>query len=186
MRNITLALCLAMLAVPAAATRIALYDAPSGGSCSIATEVYPQYAALYVVLEPSDLGSTRASFRVDISHLHSLITNLGWTSVDGNCVAGCDPLEGVIVGPRPCSTDGWVLFRGDFILQTGRIAGCTQLDVVSFPGADVLVYDCADNPHSASTGSFYFGDRPGDCPDCSGGPVPVQMSTWGQIKALYR
>lgn len=139
--------------------------------------------SLYII-ETQSTGSNAASFRV-VPNLPSNFVAVGWTWLGGICVGDCNPYEGAFVG-RTCSTDDWVMYRLDYLIVTLiRLAGCVTLDVVGFPGSDVLVYDCGDNAHAVAGGSFSFMDEPGDCEDCTG-PVPTHASTWGGIKALYR
>src|SRR5512145_3253741 len=104
MRNIAIALSL-MLATPAGATRIGIYDSPAAGSCSLNRFVSGPLVSVYII-ETQSAGSIAASFRVD-TNLPGLMTDVGWAWLGGICVGFCNPYEGVSVG-RTCSTADWV------------------------------------------------------------------------------
>jgi len=183
MRNIALVLCLLVLAAPAGATRIGIYDSPAAGSCSLNRFESGPLVSVYII-ETQSTGSTGASFRVD-ADLPGLMTDIGWTWLGGICVGNCNPYEGASVG-RACSTDDWVMYRLDFLsdLDT-RGTGCNHLNIVGFPSDNVLVYDCNDQGLPFTGGYFSFTDGVTACDDCSP-PLPVTPTTWGRVKSLYR
>jgi hypothetical protein len=183
MRNITLALCLVVLAVPAAATQIGIYDSPAAGSCSLNRFESDHLVSVYII-ETQSTGSTGASFRVD-ADLPGLMTDIGWSWLDGICVGDCNPYEGASV-ERACSTEDWVMCRLDFLSDlVTREPSCNHLRIVGFPSDDVLVYDCNDQGLSVTGGHFSFTDGMTVCDDCSS-PLPTHATTWGALKALYR
>ena len=182
MRNITLALCLVVLAAPAGATRIGIYDSPAATSCGLAPSPL-QVVSVYII-ETESSGSEAASFRV-LPNLGSDFLDVGWAWLGGICVGNCNPYEGASVG-RACSTDDWVMYRLDFLsdLDT-RGTGCNHLNIVGFPSDNVLVYDCNDQGLPFTGGYFSFTDGVTACDDCSP-PLPVTPTTWGRVKSLYR
>jgi hypothetical protein len=183
MRNIAIVLCVLLLAAPAGASRIGIYDSPAAGSCSLNRFTSAQLVSVYIV-ETQSTGSAGASFRVD-AELPGLMVDIAWTWLGGICVGNCNPYEGAWVG-RACSTDNWVMYRLDFLSDlVTRGTGCYHLNVVGFPDNDVLVYDCNDQASPVTGGYFSFTDGYAVCDDCSP-PLAVESTTWGAVKSLYR
>lgn len=181
MRTISIVLGLALFATPASANHIGLYSTPVPYSClSLAG---PGPLSIYVVHHGST-GSKGVSFRVDAS-LPGGMDPIGASPIGFVCVGDCDPYLGVSVGRPTCSTDDWPVFRLDFLMLASDVprGSCYHLQVVGFPGDEVLSVDCEDSPQPATGGFLSFVTVTGSCPDCV---TPVEESTWGRVKALYR
>ena len=66
---------------------------------------------------------------------------------------------------------------------TANLATSGYLEVVGIPGqASPAALDCNQGVHPATGGRAYIGASSGDCTP----PLPVDDSTWGAVKALYR
>jgi hypothetical protein len=64
---------------------------------------------------------------------------------------------------------------------------CGYLKVVGYQYTMPMSTDCAGNLHEAGASYFWFefgGTCGGECYDIS--PLPVEESTWGKVKALYK
>ncbi|MDH4037439.1 MAG: hypothetical protein OEX18_07335 [Candidatus Krumholzibacteria bacterium] len=180
MRIIAMVLCLVFLAAPAGASLVGLYTEPLPGACAVVPMPFIPFS-VYVVHHLST-GTKALSFRVAAEFPAGMIS-LGGTPIGFLCVGDCDPYQGVSVS-RQCSSADWAIFRLDFFpTQPLQSVTCYQLRVVGYPGNDVVAVDCNDVQQTASGRFFSFVANSWDCWDCA---TPVESTTWGRVKSLYR
>jgi hypothetical protein len=180
MRIIAMVLCLVFLAAPAGASQVGLYAEPLPGVCAVVPTPFIPFS-VYIVHHLST-GTKALSFRV-AADLPAGMLSLGTTPIGFLCVGDCDPYQGVSVS-RQCSSADWAIFRLDLMLvQPLQSVTCYQLRVVGYPGSDIVDIDCNDNPRTATGGVFSFLIEGGECWDCT---TPVESTTWGRVKSLYR
>jgi len=114
------------------------------------------------------------------------VINVGWTHLfdtpDFDLVIG-KSVDGVAVGYEAC-------LQGDFRLMTVNFFGsnadpCGLIGIVAAPAKyGVRSKDCAENVHYIPGGEARVNPVPGCW--CGTPPSPVESTTWGKVKALYR
>jgi len=179
MRSILLlASCLVLLAGPARADSIALYRDLNADMCAMPS-LPLQPHTVYVFHELS-AGATGSSWR--IANTTGMLS-LG-SSCDGLSITG-DPYTGISLSYGSCLTGTFAICELVLMkLSSDPIPGCYQLRVLGYPDNAPMVTDCSDNPIAAGGGFFTF-DFEGkiNCWDCS---TPVESTTWGRVRAMYR
>ena len=174
-----------LLASAAHADHIGLYNDPQGSCSGMVPAPTPTLNAVYVVHKQNN-GAAAVQFKIQnqsglfpVSQT-SPYDRLGvwdgdWAFDFGGCVAG-DHLVATL----------------NFLWFGTPITGCGQtLRVVDAPTSaipgEIVVADCAFNLETATGGAFYFEAAPLTCAfDIGCYATPVQTSTWGAVKALYR
>jgi hypothetical protein len=121
---------------------------------------------------------TPSRFKVDVgttgwTHLHD-----AWSTQDfvGTSV------DGVTIEYGSCRTSS--IYLGQIHFQGTSAPDCSHVGIVPDPGAvsgKIEAVDCNDNPMYPTGGQAIVNPTP-DC-QCT---VPVEETTWGEIKALYR
>jgi hypothetical protein len=179
-----------LAAAPASADHIGLYADPNGLSCVAPLLPAPTLNVVYAINE-NGTGTTGSKWR--ISHDVSLVSvSFTLTNPYLPIVPIGDPLTfGTTVWYLVCRASPYVIGQVGFLYFGGPVAGCDHLRVEAHQGdpwyaaeATVVVADCADVKQVATGGRFSF-DATGACDSC-GGPLPVQSTTWGAVKSLYR
>jgi hypothetical protein len=164
----------------ASVSRITLYADAASTACTLADDE-PRLADVFVVHEIGTDNSYLVNFR--------LTASAGFTGAwvedalpAGMFAIGTSP-DGITIDYRACRTGDASILRVTYQLF-GTSSPCSFLQVSAPPGVDFIeAWDC----------SFWRDDLPGGkllmnpnetCP-CEE-PVPVQETTWGGVKALYR
>ena len=174
-----------LLASAAHADHIGLYNDPQGSCNGMVPAPVPTLNAVYVVHKFND-GAAGVQFRIQdqpgmlLISLTSPYNHVGvWNSDWAFDFQGC------VIGDHMVATLNF-FWLGD------PIVGCNRtLSVVDAPSSPIprriVVADCTSNVEVASGGTFYFEDAPLTCAfDIGCYATPVQTSTWGAVKALYR
>ncbi len=167
-------------ASPTPADRIGIYLSGTNLVCAMDLVQYLP-TSIYVVHHLS-AGTTGSRWKLDL--VAGPVVSVGYSTGQLE-IAGINPYEGVELGYGSCQAGDVVVYRLDFF-STGVVTDCYQLSVVPYPGeTDVIAVDCAGQPAPATGGAFSFslGPSGSPCYDCT---TPVEPSTWGRVKALYR
>jgi hypothetical protein len=185
--------CVAFYTQPATAHTIALSMSQySPSECQMGNDSGPGLRTVYV--HHITAGSFGSRFMVSadpganlafVSEDHPFAMTVGNTQ-DGItiCYGTCTPYPVVVA----------ITY-----MSLGPTQNCSRISVVPHPGAEVIgSINCYGDPEPVSSDGIYV-VAPGDacgCPSsqtflgtptvfgCS--PVPVETSTWGHVKALYR
>jgi len=176
-----LASALHVFAMTAHADVIGLYADTFAGSCSSAPVLFPAVTHVYIIHQ-YNVGSVGAQFKVDDT---SGLIQAGFAS--DYLVVG-DFFNGATVAYGICYFGQVNMARLDFY-WLGQPTTCeNQLRIVPDPnrppGEQLVTADCSNVIKQASAGYFTFqnlGPAGGCCII-----APVQSSTWGSVKALYR
>jgi len=134
----------------------------------------------YTVVHMLTPGVTASQFKIETNHLGILV---GWTSPFG-VVLG-DPLSGIAIGYGVCLSGQIQVLTMIYFCQ-GITPPCGGMSVVGHPTANppgLLAADCSNNVVPVQGYTSYI-NNDGRCPCTS--PIPVQETTWGQVKALYQ
>jgi hypothetical protein len=162
----------------ARADSIALYAETYDGVCAKASA--PFAINTVYVFHTLSTGAKGSSWLIEnTSGMQGLGSTCGQLTITG------DVFTGIVVSYGSCLTGTFAICQVDlFNLTTGAIPGCYQLRVLGYPGNAPLVVDCNDNEIAAGGGFFTF-DIEGkpNCWDCT---TPVEPTTWGRVKSLYR
>jgi hypothetical protein len=132
-------------------------------------------------------GATASSFGLDVVSGGSTLTFLYHQSP--YLVAGAPPSSFAISYGACLGQSGPVEILTIHFSAAGNSPACSYIEIVDDPTADpvmVQVTDCAaPNPNlSPGEGSIaYINDGDGSCSCIT---IPVEDTSWGQIKALYR
>jgi len=177
MRTFGIALGFVVLASPALADTIALYEEPYSEICAKPSVPF-QVNYVYVVHTMSS-GATGSSWRIEnTSGMIAVGSSCGQLSIQG------DAFTGISIQYGGCLTGTFMICQLSlFHVSAEPIPDCYQLNVRGYPGDTPMVVDCNDNAVAAAGGFFTFdiGNKP--CWDCT---TPVENHTWGRVKALYR
>jgi hypothetical protein len=183
-RSLLIAFSLALFATTAfsQAGSIMLFSDPGATNC----DVYdiPGLVVVYVVHMYTS-GATGAQFRVD--HMSWGAGTLMWIAdaVTPPYVPVGNSQTGIQIGYGLCMISPNLILQIQYLAQ-GLSPPCSYIQVVSHPTATppgILVADCAIPPilWPATGGDVVVNPDPTCMCD-----IPVQETTWGQIKALYQ
>ncbi len=170
-------LCIANVAAAQLGGNLAVYADTQALSCDL--QDIPGLGEYHVVhmLTP---GVTAVQFKIETEHLGFY---LGYTAPFPILLG--DPLTGVTVSYGACLTGPiWILTMMYF--NQGTTQPCSEMRVVGHPNANppgLLAADCSSAIVPVQ-GYTSFINNDGSCPCVS--PIPVQETTWGQVKALYQ
>ncbi|HEU4365307.1 MAG TPA: hypothetical protein VFT13_07560 [Candidatus Krumholzibacteria bacterium] len=166
-----------LLAGPARADSIALYADAGAGAC--AKPSVPFQVNTVYVFHTQATGAAGSSWRIENT---SGMAGLGSTC--GQLVISGDVFTGISVSYGGCLAGTFPICQVELLsLTAGPIPDCYQLNVRGYPGDTPLVSDCSDNETPATGGFFTFDIEGKPCWDCT---TPVESSTWGRVKAMYR
>jgi hypothetical protein len=165
--------------------RIGIYSDTAGSACSLADTEPGFFQVFVVVLNPEDLVGAEFQVVADPDFTAVLVGELSplpKPGVDGDAFSGLVlAFGGCYETPQHVYT---MTFQG-----FGTSGACAALDVGPNPNThrDTMAFSTCEFttievPQSAAD-SFHL-NPDGSCP--CGLPVPVEISTWGQIKAMYR
>jgi len=141
----------------------------------------PGQVEVYVIHKATP-GATASQFRIavdagvtctPINVIHNFPTTLG------------DPATGISISYGFCYPSDILLFTWVFSCS-GTSAPCSKLEVVPDPAVatgTIEVFDC-NQFRLVGGGGLMYVNPDGSC-DC-GEVVPVEDTSWGQIKALYQ
>lgn len=175
--ELSAALLIASVAPAYGQHKIALYSDPAHTS-TVAIDEVPGELTLYVVLE-SLRGGAAVSFKIAASPGFTGVW-LGETSAF--LTIGTSQV-GMTVSFPACHLNTRVLEIRYTLLGTSLT--CSTLDVVADPQFDLfggppVVVEC-DHGYTAAVGGRLTVNADSSC-----APVPVAITSWGRIKALYR
>ena len=174
-RPLLLTIASLFIANAALADHIGIYSDVTGSSCNLSGAAYTETTA---IIHKFAVGASASRFRVDHSAATGIII-VGLAVPNPSVPVGSIETDmEVIYGS--CRT-GSVLVGNLQILWLSGPAG--TLSVVKpqlFP--TVTWFDCANLDHAATGGHATIGGSNSNC----GEPTPVEASTWGLVKALYR
>lgn len=175
-------LVLLAVAVPSAtahADAIGLYSDPSGDFCAGPTQ--PFATNTVYVLHQFSTGATQSTWQV--TNTAAVMIPVG-SSCSQLSIQG-SPFTGITVFYPGCQAGSFVICELQYFkTSTDPVAGCYQLHVEGYNNVSPTYLDCNDN-EAAADGGFYTFDIEGKdtCFDCS---IPVESTTWGHVKSLYR
>ena len=155
----------------AMADHIGIYADASGTSCTLVSGFNPNVT----IIHKFTYGATGSRFRVDFGGngffaFNSPFVTVGSLDHDlsvgyGQCLNGCIPLGQIVTN----------------LTILGSSVRVVPAEV--FP--NIIYTDCSFGEYPATGGIAHVGYDNGDC---AGNPctVPVEPTTWGSVKALYR
>lgn len=157
---------------------IMIFSDPAFSDCNI-SDFVPTLVTTYVV-HMYTTGATASQFRIESPC--NFMVYLGETyifpTVIGNTQVGVSIAYGSChVGPIHLVTISW--------FAQGITPPCCLMSVVEDPGAlsgQIEAVDCAQFKFFPTGGQAIINGQPNEC-WCS---VPVQETTWGRVKAMYR
>lgn len=133
-------------------------------------------------------GATAIEFKLDIS------STVGWSYVaEASAFLSVGQLDTGISYAYGNCFNGVVYLGNTFYSVTNSTPTCTHIQVVSHPNpsipasTDILMTDCTAPPFQVYVivdGGFGVVNSDGSC-TCTGS-VPTAVTSWGQIKALYK
>lgn len=181
-----------------AQSQVGVFADPSGNFCIVEDRPGPQ--TLYV-LQKFTLGSTATRFQIEFSP--GFAGTLLSVSVPNGTMVG-DPMTGVTVNYGSCLS-GTVAVLNLHLMLTGTSPECSWVRVTAHPlSVDDMPdsYDCSGVRAPEDWRGTHIQPPIGPwfhlCPDLAGfghsgygckptsEPLPVEASTWGSVKALYR
>jgi len=161
-----------VVANAAMADHIGVYGDQTGTSCNLAN------TGTVFVVHMFSAGTTGSRFKVDASASNTTVTFLNPTI---GFVATGSAATDITVGYGTCLIGSGIVV-GQLFLGGGSPSptGCLKVSPAeAYP--NVINIACDFQEISATGGEACFGGVAGHCPG-----TPVQSSTWGQVKALYR
>ena len=166
-----LTMCLLMVSSAALADHIGVYSDGSASSCNLGN-IAGQFSPTATVIHKFATGATTSDFNITFPPGTAFF---GFNS-PYIPVPVVQPTGGISLGYGQCRTGNIVLGSINAIYAIG-----TAQIVHSDSFANILYTDCSFASHSATGGTAYVGTT-GNCNE----PLPVEPSTWGSVKALYR
>lgn len=167
MKLLLLVTSILLVANVAMADHIGIYSDATGSSCVLA----PGFSTTATLIHRFSAGSDASLFIVSA------------TNAPGSSIFGINsPYQTLCINPPcPFSYGGCyqTLVLGTIIANLGTTG---YIEVVGVNNALPAVLDCNQGEHTATGGRGYLGVSTGDCSP----PVPVEGSTWGAVKSLYR
>ena len=157
---------------------IAVYADINALSCDL-TDIAVTVCDYYVIhmLTP---GVTASQFKIDTNHQG---TYLGEFSPFPTVIG--DSRNGITIAYGQCLTGPIHILTMTYLCQ-GLTPPCGYMRVVSHPNGappGLLAADCNETIVPVQGYTSYI-NNDGSCPCMS--PIPVQETTWGQVKALYQ
>jgi hypothetical protein len=185
MRTLLAVLMIAAIAVPAFAAgnpNITAYVTFDQGAEVARLDPTPYTLGhAYVCLKRVDAGFTTVSLAMAVDAGVSLSTS--WASLlPGGLAIGAWP-TGITISSTECMTGEYVCIGDGSFVWTGTAGMITVVDHPDYPR---WVVDCVGGVdfYCLETNAGVFMDPIPTGEDCE--PSPVEQSTWGGIKALYR
>lgn len=172
-----------------------------GGSDCAFVDTAPALQPVYVFHMYTG-GTVGSRFRLDVE-------GLGWTFLGDQTdfLALGNSIDGIMICYEACLSGSFQILTANFF-GSGIAPVCSRIRVVPYPGLGVEAQDCDMNLGYAGAGEAIVNpDVSCQCTACRAGtdtacalkpapadavqtmicgPVPVQQSTWGAIKTLYR
>ncbi len=192
MRYVLIAIAVVALCAPAFAggnpdVRCYVSFDQSGAGAPVHEYTMTQYVGFdaYFCFTGLDMGLTVVTFRINnpMTEYPGLFASQSFTSLLPVMVG--DPFLGMSLAATECQTDEIVLVG--FLNLFPTAVGPACVEILEDPDFPLWVVDCTQ-PNGLV--DFYCVLQNGaiDGADCLGGdcPDPVEASTWGGIKALYR
>lgn len=172
-RTLLLTICALMIASVAMADHIGIYSDASGQSCQ--------------------LGNIAGQFSSSVTVIHKFATGAAGSRFKATFPAGTlfinfvTPYIMVGVLPTDLSFAYGKCLSGCIVLGTlNAFYGAGTLRVQAADGQLNIIYaDCSFVEKLATGGEAYV-NVAGECLDNEGCTVPVEPSTWGSVKSLYR
>ena len=158
---------------------LAVYSDPQGISCDLldVSDINHYYVVHRFTHPPGVFG---AIFKIETDHTGVL---LGWSSPPFPYIG--HPLMGISINYLMCLSPPILILEMIYV-GSGTTPPCGEMRVVEHPGSNppgLWAVDCSINRVPAQGYTSYI-NNDGSCPCTS--PIPVQETTWGQVKALYR
>jgi hypothetical protein len=179
MKQLLIAVVVLASAGSALADHIGVYNDASGSECTASAQVAVPIS-VYVV-HIYTVGAWGSQFKIlDTTGF----TQLGWTLPPGYTSVG-NPYSGIgVIYGGGCHYGHVEVMQLDFVGFSAPTSCDQRLSVVADPTVltgEILAFDCSEQPHLATGGSFSFF---GDCDLCPANPA--EAGTWGRVKSLYR
>jgi len=181
MRSLCIAVLILIAFAPSAhANSLRLAVSEDNSMCVAQPSVPPSVNSVYVV---HDFMTGAKGSRWKIANTGSLFFIGGVSDQLVIQVIGEDPFVGITVLYDGCLTGSEAVYRMDFLWFGQPITTCYDLLVLAAEGeTSPLWIDCSDNVNPAGGGFFSFNPFLW-CEDCAS---PVDATSWGRVKALYR
>jgi hypothetical protein len=180
-RSIIIAFCLVLCASTSFAQlgSIDVFSNPGYSDCNFID--VGGLITVYVLVTHSIEGTTAAQWRME---LPSAWIMLGQTSPFQTVIG--DALTGVSIAYGQCLTGYFLILTVNFFGNNGS-PPCSYISIVpdpSAPSGNIEIVDCQSPPVKQEFSRLGQGlvNRDGTC-NCT---IPVQETTWGQVKALYQ
>jgi hypothetical protein len=181
-----LLLCIAILCISslvfAQAGTLGVFADPGGTVCDL-TDAAPGLVLVYIVHMFSP-GGTAAQFGIEETHPMTYLSESPGTYIKIGTCAGPSGFGCAIAYGGCYPTPNMILTIQYF--GSGLSPACSYIKVVEDGTAVppiLAVTDCADPPNLLdATGGIGYFNNDGNCP-CD---VPVEETSWGQIKSLYK
>ena len=160
---------------------IAVYADTNAINCDL-TDIGVTVCQYHIVHTFIPNGVTSSSFKIDTNHQGAYLGYLTkFPAVIG------DPLTGAVVVYGECLSLPTHILTITYLCQ-GLTPPCGYMSVVGNPTAHppgLKATDCSrDRVVIDAQGYTSYINNDGSCPCMS--PIPVQETTWGRVKALYR
>jgi hypothetical protein len=162
--------------------QLSLYSDANFAQCTL-TDNEPRLADVYVVHHIGPIVGNayllRFKLTASVGFTGSWIQD---TAPTGMSVVGTSP-TGMSIGYQSCRTGDVQVVRVTYQM-IGTSSPCAFLRASPYTGADFIeTWNCSFDSFGVSGGTLII-NSDGSCP-CQG-PVPVEPTTWGQVKSLYR
>ena len=173
----------ATVAVAQPGGNIAVYADTNAISCDL-TDIGVTICQYHIVHMFIPNGVTSSSFKIDTNHQG---VYLGYINKFIGVIG--DPLTGTLVTYGECLSLPTHILTITYLCQ-GLTPPCGYMSVVGNPNAippGLKATDCGsleDRVVIDAQGYTSYINNDGSCPCMS--PIPVQETTWGQVKALYQ
>ncbi len=173
MKTRVLVVLMLLVANVALADHLGIYSDATGSSCQLA----PGFGTTATVIHKFSAGTTSSIFGVSAANAPgSTIFAFNSNSQTFCCCPPCpNYYNGCVTGSIVVGTITAILGPTGYI----EVVGAGNFPTGDFPVP--LVANCNQGSNSATGGRGYLG-APGTCEPA----LPVDTSTWGSVKALYR
>lgn len=170
------------LANAALVGRISLYSDAASTLCALADNE-PRLGEMFIVHNVGDVAGNAYLVRFQLT------ASAGFTGSwvqdilpPGMSAVGTSP-NGIAINYQACRSGDVSILRVTYQLF-GTSSQCSFLQASAYPGIDFIeAMDCSFDSHAVAGGTIVVNpNETCPCPE----PVPVQTSTWGRVKALYR
>jgi len=172
----------ASLANGALVGRISLYSDATSTECTLA-DSEPRFGDVFVVHNIGPIAGNAYLVRFRLSASAGFTGSWVQDFVPaGMSAIGTSP-NGIAISYQACRTGDIPILRVTYQLF-GTSSPCSFLQAGAYPGTDFIeTMDCSFDSYPVEGGALVVNSNE-SCP-CQG-PVAVQPTTWGQVKALYR